>query len=400
MSGLAAFLNIGASAARRVRAAQKPLVRFARRSARRREQIAIEREADSLDRQLAALASGRAPIVAGPWLAEVGYEVLYWIPFLRWWRDTYGIDRRRLVVLSRGGMDALYRDVAGGYLDLFDLAAPEVLARQNPARRAEPGGGGLKQFEAGEVDEILLAAARARLGTGAAPRVCHPSLMFRLFRHVWHGNLPMDWLWRRTRYARTRVALGLPPIVEPAPARFAVVKLYGSHSLRPTAARGEALRALVGGLAARMPVVALDTPPGLDDHADVDLAGIPGVRSAGPLLRARDNLAVQLALVSHAALYVGTCGGLAWLAPFLGVPTVGVFDDDRLLAPHLLVARQAVGRAGAAEFSTLDLRALDRVGTAPPVELVGSTAPAGWWPETGARMLPPSPTPSTGAHSP
>ena len=32
-------------------------------------------------------ARGSAPIVVGPWLSEVGYEVLYWIPFLRWFVD-------------------------------------------------------------------------------------------------------------------------------------------------------------------------------------------------------------------------------------------------------------------------------------------------------------------------
>jgi hypothetical protein len=72
----------------------------------------------------------------------------------------------------------------------------------------------------------------------------------------------------------------------------------------------------------------------------------------------RTNLATQLAAIARASTFFGTCGGLAWLAPFLGVRTVGVYDDDRLLAPHLLVARQAGKLVGAAEFSTLDLRAL------------------------------------------
>jgi hypothetical protein len=54
---------------------------------------------------------------------------------------------------------------------------------------------------------------------------------------------------------------------------------------------------------------------------------------------------------------------LAWLAPFLGTPTVAVYGDDRMLAPHLFIARQAGRQAGAAEFSTLDLRALECLDT-------------------------------------
>jgi len=62
--------------------------------------------------------------------------------------------------------------------------------------------------------------------------------------------------------------------------------------------------------------------------------------------------------IAHARSFLGTCGGLAWHAPFLGVPTVAVYEDDRLLTPHLLAARQAGERAGAADFAPLDLRAL------------------------------------------
>jgi len=39
-------------------------------------------QAGRLERDLAALASGSQTIVAGPWLGEVGFELLYWGPFL------------------------------------------------------------------------------------------------------------------------------------------------------------------------------------------------------------------------------------------------------------------------------------------------------------------------------
>jgi hypothetical protein len=79
-------------------------------------------------------------------------------------------------------------------------------------------------------------------------------------------------------------------------------------------------------------------------------------------MSARTNLGVQMALVAGSRFFLSTCGGLAWLAPFLGVPTVAVYDTDHLLAPHLFVARQAGARAKAAEFSLLDLRGVTRVG--------------------------------------
>ena len=85
----------------------------------------------------------------------------------------------------------------------------------------------------------------------------------------------------------------------------------------------------------------LETELGIDEHRDFDLRGIANVTSAAALMSPRTNLGVQLALIARARFFLGTCGGLAWLAPFLGVPTVAVYDSDEPLAPHLLVARQA-----------------------------------------------------------
>jgi ADP-heptose:LPS heptosyltransferase len=110
------------------------------------------------------------------------------------------------------------------------------------------------------------------------------------------------------------------------------------------------------------PVVLLDYDAALDDHLDFDLAGVENVISVGAHMGPRDNLGTQVALIAGSRYFLGTCGGLAWLAPFLGVPTVAVYDDDRLIAPHLLVARHAGALVKAAEFAPLDLRALARVG--------------------------------------
>src|SRR5262245_52592106 len=121
MSSFDAVLNLGLRATRRLQAAHKPLVRLMRRSARAQEHRAFREAAEAIDSRIADLASGTTPIIVGPWLAEVGYEVLYWIPFLRWFQDAYGVPRRRVVVVSRGGMESAYDGLAGAYVDLFDL---------------------------------------------------------------------------------------------------------------------------------------------------------------------------------------------------------------------------------------------------------------------------------------
>ena len=355
--------GLAAKAVRRLLTVHKPFVRRARRRAREAEQRHYREEALAVDREIAAVAAAPGPIVVGPWLAEVGYEVLYWIPLLRWLADRHGIPRERLVAISRGGVGEWYADLAATYVDILDVMTAEELAARNATRQQAEEGGGQKQSVTSPLDAAILAAAAKKAGF-AAGAVLHPSLLFRLFRQVWYGNLPLDFFWTRTSY--TRVAPGeraaLPAGV---PAEFATVKFYSGVALPLTDANQATVRALVSRLAATMPVVSLDADFGIDEHRDFDLSGIPNVTSARAWMTPATNLAIQSRLIGQSRVFAGTCGGLAWLAPFLGVPTVAVYEDDHLLGTHLTIARQAGGACAAAEFAPFDLRAGRRLGLTP-----------------------------------
>ena len=355
MSVATALWNVGAKTVRRLASAHKPLVRTLRRHERAQELNAFDADVAALDRQIAEVAAGGAPIVVGPWLAEVGYEVLYWIPFLRWFVHTFKVDPSRLTVISRGGIERAYAGIADRYIDLFDLLTADDLRARNAARQALYEGGGQKQSGFGSLDEELF--RMAGLASGAS-RVLHPSLMFRLFRHAWHGNVPMDVLWSHTRYEPWRIAPARNPALPPV---YTAVKVYTGPALGHAASSARAVSDLLAQVAATTPLVVLTTRFGADEHQDFDLAGLPGVVDVGAWMTPRHNLGLQLSIIAGARTFVGTCGGLAWVAPFLGVPTVALYDDDHLLAPHLLVERQAGTRTGAAEFSTLDVRTLGRL---------------------------------------
>ena len=355
-----AVRNLAALVWRRAAGIPKRLVRVARRTGRARQHAAVFQAEWQIERELAALARGRRPIIAGPWLSEVGFEVLYWIPFLRWFEDRYRVDPERVIALSRGGVADWYGDVASRYVEIFDHLDPATFARRNAERRRTNESGGQKQTSESAFDAELTAMAQP---AGSPAVVCHPSLMYRLFSQVWLGNRAADVIIRHTSYAAMSAArlpdLGLPD-------RFIAAKFYTGAALPDTPGCRRALRELVQAAASQMPVVMLDSGMATDEHEDYLFRDIPDVISLRDRLEPRTNLGVQTAVTSRAQGFIGTCGSIAWLAPMLGVPTLAVYADDRLLTTHLYLARQLFRRMDAAPFETLDLRAAEELDALAP----------------------------------
>jgi hypothetical protein len=355
------LMQAPAHARRRIQRGRVELVRSRNRLSRFDDHVLqpyrIERQ---VKRALARGAASRRPIIVGPWTSEVGYEALYWVPFLHWVLDRYRVDPQRVIAVSRGGTEAWYRGVAGRYVDVFDCMPPDEFAAELRTRREQ---GDQKQLAASALDRRLTGLIADRIGIRDAV-VWHPGLMYQLFRSFWYGDRSLQFFLRHADFDRARTALAAA-VHEPQraplpslPSEYAAVKFYTGPSLPDTADNREAVRRQVERLAARMPVVMLDTAWTLDDHDDYAFDGLRGVTTLRPALDPRTNLGLQTRVIAGARLFVGTCGGLAWLAPLLGVDTVAVYDDDRFLTPHLYAARYAYRYSAAAAFSTLNIRAM------------------------------------------
>lgn len=312
----------------------------------------------SVRRELWSAAQGSGPIIAGPWLGEVGYEVLYWVPFLRWFSDHYRVPSSRLVVVSRGGVSGWYAGIADRYVELLDLYTPAEFAARNAARQAD---GEQKQHGHGAFDADIVARVRAIAGLEAAT-VCHPSAMFRLLRHFWLGNGSLEYVLEHMRFATVpaAAAVDLPPL----PPRYVAMKFYTGRALPDTPSNRQALRRLVEQTASTQPIVMLNTGLTLDEHEDFLFRDVPDVTSLAHALTPSNNLGVQTEVIRRADRYVGTCGSLAWLAPMLGTETLAVYADDFLLSPHLYAARQAYRSMNAARFTPLDVHTLGAVAPA------------------------------------
>ena len=334
-----------------LRRLKRPLRDALRHRRERREQLQWSRAAWDVEREIDAVVSDGRTVLVGPWLSEVGFETLYWIPFLRWVKAAFRLHPDRVVAVSRGGTRAWYEGIAGRYVETWEHMDPLEFARRTSER------GATKQLEVSGFDREVVGLVERVLGERVA--VLHPSLMYRMFSLFWSGQQPMSFLDAHTRFE----PMVAPKILEEGrlPHEYVAVKFYAAQSLPDTPDVRRMVGWFIDGLAERTNVVLLDTGLVLDEHTDYSFASSNRVISAKPLLTAANNLGVQTQIIAGARAFVGTCGSVAWLAPMLGVDTSAVYIDPKWLHAHLGVMLRACHRAGAGNFAALDLRALDPI---------------------------------------
>ena len=297
------------------------------------------RDSERIRRELAVLASGSGPIIAGPWLGEVGFELLYWAPFLNWFVEAHAVDPTRIVVISRGGVAAWYPEGIR-YADVLDAVQPETYKTQHDQRVRALGEQKQTHVSTFELDLVKTIAAQS--GASNAP-VLHPSQMYRALRPFWWKHFDTDWVHRHVRYRRLTPS---PTDLLPAQSEgYTAVKFYFNECFPASDRNIAGLRTIVAELAAQGPVVTLASGLDLDEHRAFLVAG-QGV-TALPRVAPSRNLELQSTVVAHARRFVGTYGGFAYLAPFFGVPSVGYFSDaSGFSASHLRMARSAFAAIG------------------------------------------------------
>ena len=267
------------------------------------------------------LLRSKKPILVGPWRSEVGFEVLYWLPFLEQ-LVADGVDRERLIPITRGGAACWYGTPTG--LELYAMRSPKDVRIENKLQHRQTGL--LKQIRCTKFDKSVIEDAAATLGLKSY-HVIHPSWMYNLFTPFWESHVGLTWLNARTRWTV------IPPPPLPGdltlPEEFVAVRFYQRATLPGHEMTLQAIRATVGKVASQTPVIVLHNDSHVDDHVDMLLSKMPNVtllRDLAPL-NPETNLAVQSAVLAHAAAFVGTYGGFAQLALRLGRSVVSYYDQ-------------------------------------------------------------------------
>lgn len=261
------------------------------------------------------------PILVGPWHGEVGFEALYWLPWLTKLRTDLQIAPDRVIPITRGGVGVLYD--APTALELYAMRSPQDVRVANWLQFQQTGM--MKQRHVTDFDRGILADAACTLGLSTYLTL-HPAWMYQALSPFWTGQHGMAWLHQRASFP-----VLTPPVLQGVtlPEHFAAVRFY----FRPTFPTSQAsimfAKATIQHLAQSHHVVILNSGLHVDDHLDylpTDRTNVTVLSDVVPLTH-ENNLAVQAAVLGQAEGFVGTYGGMAQLALRMRKPVVSFYEE-------------------------------------------------------------------------
>ncbi len=236
-------------------------------------------------------------MILGPFTGEPGYELLYWIPFLRW---KLGDKFKDCTAITRGGAGVWYPCKTVDALDY--LSRDEYIVLMNI--RAEKRNTYKSDGPNDPLDKMIQKLAGLKSDI-------HPS-------EVIETNVQRV-LDRAACWPHER--LPKPERYPELPERYIAVRFYESRCLHPRYAP-KIIRRLMREAKKIAPVVCLVMDSGIDDHPEFEVPE-PDVTV---IYKPRDSLETISRVVAHAEQFVATYGGLSYLGALYNVPTVAVSD--------------------------------------------------------------------------
>jgi hypothetical protein len=266
---------------------------------------------------LRRLALDSKPILIGPWRSELGFETMYFLPFLKWATKAAGLAPERFLIVTRGGAGVLYGLPS---VDLYRLRSVDYVRQENQydyQRTKLQKQTGITAWDR----DVLKEAAALEFGRGTAFHTLHPSWMYWALSPFWEQQRGMNYLASMTDYA----LIPKPPKPEGLPESYVAVKWYARHTFPyPHPETQDIIAKVTGAISSRTPVVLLTSGVNADDHTDIVVNG-PNIKAL-PDVAPEQNLSVQLAVMAHATAAVGVYGGMMQTALRMGVPSVSFYQ--------------------------------------------------------------------------
>ena len=120
-------------------------------------------------------------VLFGPWTSEIGFELLYWIPYLK---KNFKLENKKIIIISRGGVENWYKfSNYYKYFNLLDLVSSSEIKNHFDIKKSI---GGQKQFFLEDFDKKIIQKVKEKLKINSI-EVIHPKEMYNFFKPYWSG---------------------------------------------------------------------------------------------------------------------------------------------------------------------------------------------------------------------
>lgn len=286
------------------------------------------------------------PIIIGPFMMEVGFELLYWIPMVtRILENVDNLEHRPIHIVTRGGAHVWYPFVSHHHEIFNKLASSDFLKMQQNRLKTF---GHQKQSRLQAEEEILL--QRFFPGEEENFNVLHPMTMVRTMVDYWSGSESPKWLENFTDYAKVKDHISHNVNYT----ELIAMKFYSRESLTNISSIDCCLQAIIFGHK-KSRFIDFVVSEVIDDHKYFANKNLSVDRFIAPKLET--NLRDQSQVLSQAKLLIGTYGGFTYLAQYMGIPVIAWEEIAKLNRnQHLFTAEYFIKPLSGSSISLVNSR--------------------------------------------
>jgi hypothetical protein len=306
----------------------------------------IQSRDNYFDNLITDLNKSNDPIIVGPFMMEVGFELLYWIPMVaRILEKVDNLEHRPIHIVTRGGAHVWYPFISYHHEIFNKLGSSDFLKMQQ--NRLETLGH-QKQSRLQVEEEMLL--EQFFPGDEEHFMVLHPMTMVRTMVDYWSGSESPKWLEKFADYARVTDHISHNVNFTD----LIAMKFYSRESLTSISSIECCIDALIFSHK-RSKFIDFAVSEVIDDHKSFANKNLSVDRFITPKLET--NLRDQSQMLSKAKLLIGTYGGFTYLAQYMGIPVIAWEEIAKLNRnQHLFTAEYFIKPLSGSSISLVNSR--------------------------------------------